>query len=205
MIRLAYTRTVAPILQPISLAEAKAQARIVHDNSNGVLLGYIKTATHEAEQFMARGLLTQTWQCWYPGFAESLWLPMAAPLQNDALASPSTVPIVQYYDGDGVLQTLATSYYTVDTMSRPGRIVRKANQSWPSTQSDRGAGSVLVTYVVGWSAANLIPESIRQGIRSYVTYLDADRDGLLDQADRARQAAENAWKDVVYNIPLECA
>lgn len=193
-----WARTVEPAVEPLTLAEAKAQARITDTQSDNVLLSYIKTARDAAEQSLGRGLVTQTWQAGLPDFADVIWLPMAAPLQS--------VTSVTYYDSDGTLQTLATSYYTVDTLSRPGRIVRAANQCWPAVQCDRLDSAVLITYVVGWTTPALVPERIKQGLRTYVTYLDADRDGLTAQAQAALDAAEACWIDKVYHLPPEwCA
>lgn len=188
----------APVLWPITIDEGKDQARITTNLQDSLVDSYIRAATDAAQDTLHRGLLTQTWQLSLPWFAECMTLPMAAPLQNAPLASPSTAPIVQYYDANGTLQTLATTVYDVDTVARPGRIVRAATQAWPSLQADRRAGRVVITYVVGWTDPALIPERIRQGIRMYVAYLDADREGLSEVGARARASAEACWTDVVY-------
>jgi len=188
-----WIQTLAPTIEPLSVAEAKAQARITHAVEDGLFDSYIKTARGAAEDVLARGLLTQTWKLTGPAFADVIWLPMAAPLQS--------VTSVKYYDPAGVLQTLATTVYTVDTVSRPGRVVRAPLQTWPTVQSDRLSGPVEITYVVGWTAKELIPERIRQGLRSYVTYLDCDRDGLEEYGVRAKEAAEACWTDRVFWKP----
>jgi uncharacterized phiE125 gp8 family phage protein len=194
----AWTRTVEPVLSAVSLEDVKAHARITDDASNNVLDAYIATATQEAEAFMGRGILTQTWKLVLEGFANIIPLPMAAPLQNDSGASPSTAVVVQYYDADGTLQTLATTVYDVDTVSRPGRVVLKPDQSWPSLQHSRLNGRVVITYVVGWTTADAVPERIKQGIRQYVTFLDVDRDGLEARANDAKLAAERCWSDRIW-------
>jgi uncharacterized phiE125 gp8 family phage protein len=191
----------APLLDPITIAEARAQARISGDESNSDLIGYIKAACEAAEQFMDRGLLTQTRRLDLAGFSDVMALHMAAPLQNDP--DDDSEPIVEYYAADGTLTTLASSYYVVDTASRPGRIVRAPNQSWPAVQADR-LSPVRITYVVGWTDASEIPERIKQGIRMYVTYLDANRDGMDVQAAAAEQAAERCWSDRVYWAEPSC-
>ena len=178
----------APTVEPVTLAEVKAQARILDNNSDGVLASYIATAREAAEQYMGRGILTQTWKLVLDGFANEMALPMASPLQS--------VTTVQYYDTDGTLQTLATTVYGVDTVSRPGRVVLKPEQSWPSVQSDRRDGVVIITYVVGWTSAVLVPERIKQGIKQYVTFLEMDRDGLGGY--EALQSAERCWSDRIY-------
>lgn len=188
-----------PVMDPLTTDEAIAQARAPDNGELGVLLGYIKAATGAAEQHMSRGLLTQTWKFVCATFADLMWLPMAAPLQS--------VATVKYYDLDGVLQTLATTYYDVDTTSRPGRITRAANKQWPGLQADKQSGRVEITYVVGWASADLVPERIKQGLRLYVAYMHYDREGAAqtfggrDLGQSARVAAEACWSDVVYWKP----
>lgn len=192
-IRCAWSLVTGPTSEPVTLAEAKAQCRITDSYSDGPVAGFIVTAREAAEQHMGRGLLTQTWKLVLDQFANVIELPMAAPLQS--------VTSVQYYDTDGTLQTLATTYYGVDTIARPGRVVLKAEQSWPSVQSDRRDGAVIVTYVVGWTSALLVPERIKLGIKQFVAYLDADRDGMEALALEAHQAAERCWSDVIHWTP----
>lgn len=200
----AWTRTVEPTSEPVALEEVKAHARITDDASNDVLDSYLVAARQEAEDYMGRGILTQTWKLVLDQFANIIPLPMAAPLQNDPDAEPdSTVPVVQYYDTAGALQTLADTVYDVDTVSRPGRIVLKPGQSWPSLQSEKRNGRVEITYVVGWTTAAAVPERIKQGIRQWVTYLDLDRDGAEARALEARQAAERCWSDRISWTPPE--
>jgi len=186
---ISWVRTVDPLQEPITVEEAKQQARITHDQEDGLLQSYIRTAREAAEDYLNRGLFTQTWKLVLDRFAEVIYLPMVAPLQS--------VSTVKYYDENGTLQTLSNTVYTVDTVSRPGRITRGVNQTWPVLQADRLSGSVEITYVVGWTTQALIPERIKQGIRHYVTYLELDREGLEPGGDGARKAAEACWSDRV--------
>lgn len=181
-----------PKLEPLTIAEAKQHCAISQDDENAVLYRYIIAARMAAEQYLGRGLYTQTRKVQAPDFADVIYLPYAAPLQNDSGASPSTAPVVQYYDTNGTLQTLASSYYTVDTTSLPGRIVRAPNQSWPAVQSDRLV-TVIVTYVCGWTSVEAIPELIKQGMRLHIAAADADRVGGTEEAKAGRKAAQSMW------------
>lgn len=185
----AWTRTVAPLDLPLSIEEAKAQARVIADEDT-LIDSYIRTATEAAEAFMGRGLLTQTWKLLLDGFANVMPLPMAAPLQS--------VTSVKYYDDAGAQQTLSTSFYDVDLVSRPGTVVLKPDQSWPSWQSTRLNGSVEIIYVVGWVSPDLVPQRIRQGIAQYVAYLYLDREGMESGALNAKDAAERCWADRIW-------
>ncbi len=193
---LQWSRTVAPAVPAVTLREMKDHARITQAQGDATLQRYINAATDAAEQYLNRGLMTQTWVLTLRWFADVMWLPMAAPLQNGV----TTAPVVEYYNTAGVLTTLATTEYDVDTVSRPGRILRAANKSWPAIQSGKLGGRVRITYVVGWTDPALIPERIKQGIRLYVSWLDADRDGMDPNGERGRQAAESCWVDQVYTI-----
>ncbi len=193
---LQWARTVEPVVPVVTLADMKAHARIGQSQGDATIQRYIGAATDAAEQYMNRGLVTQTWTLTLRWFADVMYLPMAAPLQNGV----TTAPTVQYYNTAGVLTTLATTQYDVDTTSRPGRILRGANISWPALQSGKLGGRVVITYVVGWTDPSLVPERIKQGIRLYVTWLDSDRDGMDPNGERGRQAAESCWADQVYAI-----
>jgi uncharacterized phiE125 gp8 family phage protein len=189
---LQWTRTVEPTQPPISMQDARDQLRVTQPDGANRIQRYIDAATGAAEEYLGRGLLTQTWQLTLSTWYDVIWLPMAAPLQS--------VTSVKYYDANGVLQTLATSYYTVETVSRPGRIVRAALQSFPGIQSGRIGGCVVITYVVGWTSPDLIPERIKQGCRLYVGLCDADADGTDPNHERALQAASYCWSDRVSVI-----
>jgi uncharacterized phiE125 gp8 family phage protein len=198
----AWTLVTGPTVWPITLAEAKQQARITDDHSNELLTSYIRTATEAAQEYLGRGLTTQIWQLALDGWANVIPLPMAAPMQVVTIATVA-YPKVEYYDTAGTIQTLATTAYDTDLISRPARIVLKSGQSWPSLASERRNGRVVISYVVGWAAVSDIPELIKQGIRMYVTYLDLDRDGMETLAANARAAAERCWGDRVYWTPPE--
>jgi uncharacterized phiE125 gp8 family phage protein len=188
-----WTIVTEPAIEPLTLAQAKAQCRVEVTDENDLFSSYIMAARQAAEERLGRGLLTQTWKLVLPTFAEVIWLPMAAPL--------ASVTTVKYYDGSGVLTTLASTYYTVNTTSRPGSICRAPAQSWPSVQSDRLSGAVEITYVVGWTAAALVPERILQGCRLYVAAQHAERSGMTQDAELGRKAAEACWNDMVYWKP----
>lgn len=185
-----------PLQEPVTLAEAKQHAHITSTNDDATIQRFIRTAREAAEERMNRGLFTQTWKVALGGFAWDIHLPRAAPL--------ASVTTVEYYDVIGTLLTLPSTYYDVDTLSRPGRITLAANQMWPALQSIRRSPRVIITYVIGWSSVALIPERIKQGIRMYVAYLDADREGLEEYGERARKAAEACWDDVVTWIEPDC-
>lgn len=191
-----YSLVTAPTSEPITSTEAKAQARITDTNSDTLIASYIAAARQAAEEYLGYGLYTQTWRYDLSEWADIIPLPMALQLQS--------ITSVKYYDADGTLQTLDASYYTTDTLARPARIVRAADVSWPTLQADRLTGKIQITYVVGWSSTANIPERIKQGIKMYVTYLDANRDGLDPDAD-IPAPIRACWSDRMYQLEPMCA
>jgi uncharacterized phiE125 gp8 family phage protein len=191
----AWDLTTPPVLEPFTVAEAKDQIRSVQDQEDGLVSAYIKAARTAAERHLSRALLTQTWTLTISDFATVIPLPMAAPLQS--------VTSVKYYDEAGVQQTLATSVYTVDTRSRPGRIALASNQTWPAVQSLRSVNRIEIAYVAGWTAKELIPEDIKQGMRVLIGMMDVDRDGMEPGSEQALRVAKAFWTDRVFWTPPE--
>lgn len=189
----AWVLTTGPVLEPFTVAEAKAQIRSVQNQEDGVILGFIKAARSAAESHLGRGLLTQTWTLSLTDFCTVIPLPMAAPL--------ASVASVKYYDTAGVQQTLASTYYDVDTKSRPGRIALAAGQAWPAIQSLRTVNRVEIAYVVGYTSRELIPEDIRQGMRVFIGMCDVDRDGMGQGTEQALRVAKALWTDRVFWVP----
>lgn len=185
------TLVTAPTEEPLTLAEAKAHAVISQDDDDALIASYVTAARMAAEAWMERALLTQTRRVSFDGFADVMPLPGAAPLQHDAAATPSTAPVVQYYDTAGTLQTLATTTYLVDATREPGCIRRAPGQVWPAVQADRDR-TVLITYVCGWTSPGAVPELIKQGMRLWVAGAEADRTDVGAGAP-SRRAAEALW------------
>lgn len=184
---LRWARTVDAATEPLTLQDAKDHLRYSQNDADATVYRYIRAAREAAESALNRGLITQTWVLNLRQFADVIWLPMAAPLQ--------TVTTVQYYDTTGTQQTLSSTFYTVDTVSKPGRIIRAPLMSWPALQGDKLVNAITITYVVGFTSADLVPERIKQGMRIYIGLLDGDRDGLDPNNVRAQQAAAACWSE----------
>lgn len=189
-----WTRTTAPTIEPFTTDEAKQQIRSVQTQEDALVHGYIKAARQAAEDHLGRGLLTQTWTLALSHLVTVIPLPMAAPL--------ASVTSVKYYDTNDAQQTLASSVYTVDTTSRPGRLALTSGQTWPAVSSLRRVNRIEITYVVGYTAAALIPANILQGMRMYIGLMDTNRDGLDPNTDSALKTIKAAfWTDRVFYTP----
>lgn len=151
----AYQQTTASSVPILTTANAKLQLRIDNTTDDTAIDRRVASATFQAEQYLMRGLTTQTWKYAQDDWTDIIALPMAAPL--------ASVSSVKYYDASGVQQTLATTVYGVDTLSEPGRVYLKPNQVWPALQSDQPL-PIEIIYVVGYTTAALVPADIIDAI-----------------------------------------
>jgi uncharacterized phiE125 gp8 family phage protein len=164
-----------PAVEPVTVVEAKAQARIDTDADDGLIAGYILTAREAAETFTRRKLYTQTWDYTIDGtwptakvngwYRPRIILPLP-PLQS--------VTHVKYYDTSGVEQTLDPSQYRVDPTSYEGRIDAAYGVVWPSVRDQMA--TITVRMVVGFSA---LPEAVRQAILLTVAHYYANRESVV--------------------------
>jgi uncharacterized phiE125 gp8 family phage protein len=195
-------RTVPPAVEPVTLAEAKAACRASADvfDEDGLIEILVSAARERGEGWTGRGWYTQTWVQVASTWAEALELQMAAPLQS--------VTSVKYYDSDGVLQTLSTSVYAVDTASQPGRIFLKPDQSWPSLDGSRATWRVEVTYVVGWTTVADVPAMFKLGTLMTVVHNFENRSavqvGVGLSAVEIPMGVSTYWGDQVYWTPEVC-
>lgn len=158
------TLNAAPATDPLTLAEAKAHLRVTATDEDALITSLITAATDSAEIFTGRALVTQTWDLTLDSF------PCVIEVPKPPLVS---VTSITYIDTDGATQTLATTEYTVDTKSEPGRIVPAYGKYWPSTREVPNA--VTIRFVAGYGNAAAVPKSIKQGMLMQIEHMFDNR------------------------------
>ena len=157
-------QTSAPAAEPILLADAKAHLRVDGTDEDALIGALISAAREQAEAFLRRALITQTWRL------DLDELPPCIALPFPPVAS---ITSVDYTDTDGNSQTVATSVYELDAAESIVRL--KYNQVWPSIRDHPDSASV--TYVVGYGAAGTsVPASINQGMLMLIGHLFENRE-----------------------------
>jgi uncharacterized phiE125 gp8 family phage protein len=144
---------VPPAVEPVTLAEAKAQCRVLHNAEDSLIDGLIPAARQYAEEYTRRAFITQTWRVTLDRFpAGKIYLPRA-PLID--------VTEVRYTDAMGASQVVAGVLTGVDAK---GEFVAPAyGTDWPIARDTYGA--VTVTFQAGYGLATTdVPAPIKQAI-----------------------------------------
>lgn len=194
MLRKAFKLTIGPLLEPVSITEAKAHLRIDSDAEDALISALIKAARKKCEEFTERSFITQTWDLWMDGFPakrkqERWWDGTREGAINDLLETKKDLPLFRgplqsvttltTYDTDDSASVFASSKYFVDTISENGRISLNFGESWPI--SLRSHNAVNVTYVAGYGdTSSFVPEDIRLAIKMFLNFFYENR-GCEDQ------------------------
>lgn len=145
----------APSAQPVSLEEAKAQARA--GGGEDALIGfYIASATAEfdgPEGSLGRALMPQIWALHLDGFPSgAIALPLR-PLRG--------IQKIEYVDPAGATQTLPEDQYVA--LEGDVALIEPAyGASFPPVRSQRRA--VTITFEAGYANAEAVPAPIRLAI-----------------------------------------
>ncbi len=178
---------VTPSAPLLTLAEAKEALRVTGTDEDVYIAALVAAATRQVERDTDRTLIETEYEwtldrfpgtrCWWSVFSPT------ARKREDVLFSPRSplveVASIEYYDGDGVQQTLDPSAYLVVTAEEPGQIVPAPNGAgWPTTQERPDA--VLVTLTCGYGDAGTdVPETFRQAARLLIVHWFENRGAVV--------------------------
>ncbi len=162
------TVLIPPVLEPISLSEAKQHLRVDFADDDALIESLIIPAAREMlESDTQRSLLTQTKQ-----------------LVLDELgcieifdATVQSISSVTYLDTDNARQTLAAEQYELYKKHETSLIVPAYNITWPASISRHGA--VTVDYVAGYQSLDLVPVQLKQAMLLLIADFYENRQDML--------------------------
>lgn len=162
--------TTQPTTEPVTLAEAKEQLHIDHDDEDSYVDALIVAARIYCEAITQRSLVTRTYtaylDCW-PGTIIELPFPPLA-----------TVTSIKYYDDAGsAAATVSSANYIVDTNSEPGRVALKSSAAWP-TVNLREINGVEIIYTAGYGNAAAVPDIYKAAIKLLIGHLYENREAV---------------------------
>ena len=136
-------RITQPTVEPVSLGEAKVQARVDTEADDAYIQSLIAVARQYVEDILDITILTTVWEVSYDLFP--VW---AIVLPRPMLQSANIT--VTYRLGDGATSTKSSAAgdFRVDTRTVPGRIYPNWSDTWPGVRGDEN--SVVVNYTAGF-------------------------------------------------------
>lgn len=164
----------APLVEPVSLEEMKAFARISGAGDEALLQEMIGAARVWCENFTRRVFVRQVWDLtlFEPPAGRVIELPKA----------PLSEVLAMHFEYDGGQSDLWPSDHVVvhdDVV--PGRIVLREAASWPFIFC--GEGQLRVTYAAGYGEGGAdVPETIRLAIKQIALHWYEQREPSLPGA-----------------------
>ena len=155
----------------VTLAEAKLHCRVDHSLEDALFTRLLNVARRQCEQisgwaFTTRTLVSKMEQWPNDGCIELLYPPL------------QSITSIAYLDSIGGSHTVSQSDYLVDIHSIPGRVLLKANVSWPGEPLQVG-NPITITYVAGFGAASAVPEVYKQAMLLTVGHLYENREAVV--------------------------
>jgi uncharacterized phiE125 gp8 family phage protein len=144
-----------PATEPVTLTQAKAALRVDLSDDDTYITSLITSAREQVEIDTGRALITTAFKYRIDRFYDEIYLP-----------KPKLISVsgIQYYDVNGTLQTLSSTYYQADAYSFPGVIYPGVATTYPQTQSGK-VNAVIISYTGGYGDdATDVPQSLRDAI-----------------------------------------
>jgi uncharacterized phiE125 gp8 family phage protein len=167
-------QVVAPLVEPISLEQARAHLRVDHYEEDALIASLIAAATAHLDGWsgiLGRALVNQTWLQKFPRFPSGAVLGLA-------LAPVQSIVSITYFDADNVQQTLAGSVYTALDDELGPFVTLQVGKAWPATFAREDA--VTVTFVAGYgAAASDVPPAIRHAMLLLVGHWYEHREAVV--------------------------
>jgi len=165
-----YSFTVSGGSDPVTLAEAKAQMRVLHSNEDALIERIISAASQHVENRIGRNLVKRTVTYKREGFPQ-----FGAPI---VLPRPPVISItsVAFVDAHGDTIALSADDYVL----LPGPVEYRLGcvKTWP--QAPRGRQSVTIVYESGYgAAASDVPEDLRHVVMMLVHHFYEHRSAVM--------------------------
>ena len=157
----------APASEPVSLAEAKLQLRIVHSDDDQLIASLITAARRVVEARTGLCLIAQDWLCLRDGWPEDgvIELPVAPLL---------AVEEIGVFGDDDQKAVIDPAHYIVDAASRPARVMLRGSRLWP--RPGRAVNGIGIRVQAGFGPLAIdVPQPLRQAIGLLVAHFYAQR------------------------------
>ncbi len=156
-------------VEPITLAQAKAQCKVDGDEEDELLSALITTVRQACEHECGRTMLLTTWENVADRFRPAIKLQWPTVLG---------ITSVNYIDPEGVERTVHPGDYMLDAASEPGCLAPAYGRSWPATRTHINAVRVRYTAGYGTIAAS-VPAPLKQWMLLHLAHYHANREATI--------------------------
>lgn len=152
----------APVIEPVSLADAKAWLREDNSDEDQLIQTLLVSARLTLEAWTRRFFITQGWR-----LACDIWPARNERMFNIAFAPFRAVTAIRIYDKDNIARTLEPSTYRVSAGDNGGRIIFESSPPAPGRVMD----GVEIDFTVGYGSTPMhTPEPLRRAILLLVAH-----------------------------------
>ena len=164
-------QSTAPSAEPLTVDDVIAHLNFDGTADRAILQTYLSAAIGYVQRVGQVQLMTATYKLYLDRFHNVMMLPRPP---------CASVTSVKYLDTDGVEQTLSSSYYLLNNVSKtnPATLTLAYNYQWPSVRNAQ-YNSVTIEYVAGYTNADSVPEDYKQVIRAKVGTMTEHREGVV--------------------------
>lgn len=169
---ISFAQTVAPTEEPVTLAEAKAHARIEYSADDTTVTTLITIARRKVEQITRRALVTQTWTATFDRWplvdgAGDDWPFTTAVSPRRIRLAPAQVASIGSLVVDGT--TIASSNY---------RLAGDELVIMPTVADSTRelGGGIVVTFTAGFGLAAAVPDDLKLACKMLVAHWFENRE-----------------------------
>lgn len=172
MMRGLLSLTTARSFDIVTLTEAKAHLRVDTTDEDTLIDALIDAAHEVVEREANLVLAASTWLLKLPDWPSNFYSLRPGPV--------SSVTSIKYYDVDGTLQTLSSSYYRLAGGGEFGsRLEWVENLTLPSLSSRDSVDVVRIEYVQGYANAAAVPAGLKQAALLIIGHYFENREDVI--------------------------
>ncbi len=172
------TRSSQPVVEPVTITDAKAHLRVDTDADNTYIMGLVAAARAWVEEYLDRSLVHTQWTMRLDGFPPNGLDNLELPRPPMATASAVSAVAITYTTETGAVVVFPSHEYRVDRNSTPGAISPLYEQAWPVHRRDDN--SVTITWWGGYGEdGRSVPTQIRHAMLMLVAHWYDRRESVL--------------------------
>lgn len=171
------TRVAGPLVEPVSVSEAKQHLRLDRDfnDDDAYVQGLITASRFYAETYCDRTFVRSQWR-----MALDVFPPWDIELPRPPIY-PGDTPVVTYIPSNAVYEPIPYDNFRIDRDSTPPCIRPQWNLYWPSA---RGAeNDVIVTWWAGYgNGADSVPQPVKNAMMFMIAHWYGTREAVVQGA-----------------------